>query len=111
MISIVVCSVNEELFKQFSHSVELIIGLPYEIIRIDNIKKTYSICGAYNNKGKAICKYDIIGFIHEDIIFKTNNWGRVLEGILKNKEIGLVGILGTCYLSLFPSGYFDNNDT
>jgi hypothetical protein len=101
MISIVVCSAKETLFAQFSKSVEETIGVPYEIIRIDNSKNEHSICAAYN-KGAGMCKYDIICLPHEDVIFETRNWGSIIVNLFKNPEIGLAGNLGTCYYSMFP---------
>jgi Glycosyltransferase like family len=103
MISIVVCSVNELLFRNFSESVEATIGVAYEIIKIDNTKNEYNLCAAYN-KGTSMCKYDYIIFAHEDLICKTNNWGSIIIEILQNKKIGLAGVLGSCYISLFPIG-------
>jgi glycosyl transferase family 2 len=104
MISIVVCSANEKMFDEFSQRVQLTIGTPFEIIRIDNKDNRYTICEAYN-KGKGLCRYEIVCFCHEDILFETNNWGKVLADVLANAEIGLVGVLGICYYSLFPANW------
>lgn len=106
MISIVVCSVNDEMFQQFSQNVQSTIGVPFEIIRIDNSRNTHSICSAYN-EGKAACRYDVICFIHEDVLFQTGSWGRILLDIFKDPGIGLAGIFGACYLSLFPDAQAD----
>jgi Glycosyltransferase like family len=100
MISIVVCSVKEMIFNKFSESVQATIGVPFEIIRIDNSKNEYSICAAYN-KGKAKCKYDIICFSHEDVLFETSDWGNILANTLKDPTIGMAGIFGACYVSSF----------
>ncbi len=109
MISIVVCSVNEVLFNKFRENVGLTIGVPHELIRVENSGKKYSICGAYN-KGKGECKYDIICFCHEDVLFHTYNWGVILSCIFTDQKIGLVGVLGACYLSLFPIDWVDPNE-
>lgn len=101
MISIIVCSAKESLFKQFQESVEETIGVPYEIIRIDNRKNEYSICAAYN-KGIGMAKYEVICLPHEDVVFETQNWGNVLLDIFSNPEIGLAGNVGICYYSMFP---------
>lgn len=109
MISIVVCSVNDTVFQQFSKSVELTIGLPYEIIKIDNSKGEYSICKAYN-KGVTLCRYDIICFAHEDLIFETADWGKILAKVFQDPSIGLAGLLGSCYFSLFPNNWLNENE-
>ena len=43
MISIVICSRSETALENVSQSVSLTIGVPYEIIAIDNSKGEYSI--------------------------------------------------------------------
>src|SRR5262245_51650499 len=109
MISIVVCSNNLKLYQQFIKSVEQTIGVPHEIIRIDNEDHQYSICAAYN-KGASLAKYEIICFSHEDLIFETNNWGEILITTFKDPGIGLAGLLGTCYFSLFPNNWLNENE-
>lgn len=106
MISIVVCSANPSLFRQFEQNVQETIGVPFEMVPIDNSNKQYNICSAYN-KGKAACKYDIICFVHEDILFETKNWGKVLVKIFEDPDVGLAGIFGACYLGLFPEPVAD----
>ncbi len=101
MISIVGCSVNEKNFQQFSDSVQKTIGVEFEIVRIDNSHDQYGICQAYN-KGAALCRYDHICFVHEDVIFVSENWGQALLAALKDPHTGLVGIIGLCYYGMFP---------
>jgi len=44
--------------------------------------------------------------MHEDIELKTENWGQiVLEIFQKNQDLGLVGVAGSSYKSLAPSGW------
>jgi Glycosyltransferase like family len=109
MISIVVCSVNEEKFNLFSDSVQATIGVDFEIIRIDNSNNKTGICAAYN-KGKAQCRYQIICFSHEDVLFKTQNWGQTLINIFQDKSIGLAGIFGACYISSFAEDPVNRNE-
>ncbi len=109
MISVVVCSVNTTLFNEFSECVSSSIGVPYEIIRIDNSGGKYSICEAYN-KGAALCNHDIICFVHEDVFFETKDWGKIVATVLADRETGLLGVVGTCYLSLFPDTWLDENE-
>jgi hypothetical protein len=106
MISIVVCSIHEDRFSAFSENVKETIGVEYEIIRIDNRIEKLSICAAYN-KGKRNCSYEIICFIHEDVLFYTNHWGSHLTDLFRDQNIGLAGIYGACYLSLFPDFWVD----
>ncbi len=109
MISIVVCSVRQNMFDSFQQNVSTTIGVPFEIIRINNSKGDYGICAAYN-KGKAECKYDIICFSHEDIVFESSGWGDVLVNLFQDKSIGLAGIFGACYVSAFAEDTVDRNE-
>ncbi|MBI3883109.1 MAG: hypothetical protein HY305_02555, partial [Sphingobacteriales bacterium] len=97
------------MFSDFSQSVDKTIGVPYEIIRIDNSQNQYNICEAYN-KGKEMCKYELVCFSHEDIAFETNGWGNTLIHTFQNPAIGLVGVLGICYLSLFPIRWLPDSE-
>lgn len=106
MISLVVCSANEKMFQQLNENIQATIGVAYEIIRINNSKNQYNICQAYNI-GAARANYDILCFVHEDVLFVENSWGKVLTEMFKDPATGLVGIAGTCYYSLFPIGWFN----
>jgi hypothetical protein len=86
------------------------IGVPYQVVAIDNSKGKYSIFQAYN-KGIKQSKYDMLCFMHEDITFETNNWGKkVLEIFSSNPRLGLLGVAGSSYKSVVPSGWvFETN--
>ena len=97
MISIVVCSIDSKLYYSFENNISATVGVDYEIIRIDNNVEKLSICKAYN-KGAKLAKYDVLIFIHEDVIFKTPNWGQLLMYHFYSLEnIGIVGLLGSVF--------------
>lgn len=55
----------------------------------------YSLTEIYNI-GLNESKNNIVIFLHDDIIFETKNWGRVLlKNIDKNPEYGIIGIAGS----------------
>jgi hypothetical protein len=94
-----------------SDSIEKTIGdVEYEIIGIENHAK-YSLCEAYNI-GASKAKFSYLCFMHEDILFWTKNWGNHLINLmLSDKKIGLVGVMGTKFKSTYPkyswgAGYF-----
>ena len=93
MISIIICSRNKTLLNTVSESVKNTIGVPYEIIAIDNSDGKFGICKAYN-LGVAQAKYDIFCFMHEDITFETQNWGQNVVNHLKDESVGLIGVAG-----------------
>jgi len=105
MISVIISSADNTLLDQVAKNIAATIGLPFEIIAIDNGGAQQGICAAYN-QGASRAKYELLCFIHEDIIIKTNNWGAVLKNIFfDNDYIGLVGVVGNGYKPFTPSGW------
>lgn len=92
-------------------NIEKTIGVKNEIITIDNSENKYSIFQAYNigldkSKGNIVC------FLHDDIFFVNQNWGKVLIEIFENKEkIGLIGIAGAKSKTKMPSAWWDCPET
>ena len=104
MISIVICSRDNTLLNAVSQSIKETIGLPYEIIAIDNRESKYGICKAYN-LGASKAKYDIFCFMHEDIAFVTQNWGVNVLSHLKDERVGLIGIAGAEPKLIVPASF------
>ena len=98
MISLIVCSRNQALLQELQASVEKTIGVPHEFVVIDNLDNQYNISQAYN-KGTREAKFGYLIFVHEDVEFLTKNWGNALMDIIKNKNVGAVGIAGSNYLN------------
>ncbi|PJJ64255.1 glycosyltransferase [Chryseobacterium geocarposphaerae] len=104
MISIIVSSYQENDFSRFSKSVHETIGIPdFEIIKVWN-PNLMSITEAYN-LGAEKSKYEILLFIHEDIVFHTENWGEKLIHHLNNPEVGVIGVAGSSYVPVAPSSW------
>ncbi|GAB2473673.1 hypothetical protein GCM10011375_25620 [Hymenobacter qilianensis] len=105
MISIIICSRSAEMLSSAAQSIEATIGLPYQIIDIDNSKGTYSIFQAYN-LGISKSQFNVLCFMHEDVGFITNGWGeKVVNAFQNNPKLGLLGVAGSSYKSLLPSGW------
>jgi hypothetical protein len=68
-------------------------GVDVEIIPIDNSDNKYSIFSAYNT-GYKKANFEYLCFLHEDISFKTHNWGQKLIQHLSKGGTGFVGIAG-----------------
>lgn len=105
MISITICSRNMAQFNRLEQNINETIGIPHEIIRIDNTANRYGICAAYN-LGASRSKYDLLCFSHEDILFHTNKWGLKVAEILSDKTIGIIGNAGTVFKTKSPSGHW-----
>ena len=106
MISIIISTYQPKYCNQLTNNIDKTIGVPYEIILIEN-NNQMGICAAYN-KGIAKAKFDFLCFIHEDVIFLNNNWGLVLGKYFNNiPELGCVGVAGALYKSKAPSAWWD----
>jgi glycosyltransferase involved in cell wall biosynthesis len=83
------------------------VGCDYELVVIDNSENKYSIFEAYNlgierSKGGYLC------FVHDDILFHTENWGQIVENIFESDTtIGLLGIAGAKSKTKMPSAWWD----
>ncbi|HMG10167.1 MAG TPA: glycosyltransferase [Mucilaginibacter sp.] len=105
MISVIICSANKTLLNQVSENIAATIGVPYEIIATDNSSGERGICSVYN-KGILQAKYDMLCFMHEDVLMKTDNWGQKAVSLFNNDpQLGLIGIAGSSYKPLTPSGW------
>lgn len=103
MISVIICSKSRSLLDKVTTSIEETIGVPYEIIVIDNSLGKMGICEAYN-KGAADAKFDYLCFGHEDVIYHTQGWGKNMVAHLEKPEIGVIGVCGCVIKPKSPSG-------
>lgn len=105
MISLVICSRTSQLNELLRQNIEDTIGVEYELVLIDNTKNELSIFEAYN-KGIEISKYPFICFMHDDIEYLTNNWGKLAIKHFENIMVGAIGISGSPYLSILPGPWW-----
>lgn len=106
MISLIVCSINESEFNRFSNSVSDTIGVQYEIIRFENSIEKLSIAKSYN-KASLEAKFEILVFVHEDVVFHTIQWGEIVANYFKTLENpGVLGVAGSSYVPITPSDWW-----
>lgn len=101
MLSIIVCSRNQTLPKEFTENVSTTVGVEYEIVAIDNSQNNYSIFSAYN-LGFSKCKYPYLCFVHEDVQFHTQNWGEKIIAHLQEANTGILGLAGSDLVTRVP---------
>lgn len=102
MISIIISTHNPTFLQSVSQNIKETIGVEYEIIAIENHKQ-YSLCAAYN-LGSDRAKYQYLCFLHEDVVFITQDWGVRLIALMTNdSSIGLIGIAGSKFKSTYPT--------
>lgn len=105
MISIIICSRTPDISQSLKDNIAETIGVEYELIAIDNSKNEYSIFSAYN-EGVRRSKGDILCFMHDDVLYHTNNWGEKVIKHFNEEQIGLIGIVGTHFLPHTASGWY-----
>lgn len=107
MISIIICSRASQLSDLFFNNITTTIGSEHELIIIDNSENKYSIFEAYN-EGIKKSNGDYYCFIHDDIVFHTQDWGKVIGQIFEQDDkIGLIGVAGTKVKTKMPSAWWD----
>jgi Glycosyltransferase like family len=104
MISIIICSVNPSSLNLLKLNIEETIGIAHEIIAIDNRDANDGLCKVYN-RGGAIAIFPVLCFIHEDILFKTKNWGLSLLKHFNDNKVGLIGLAGGDTKGIVPSSW------
>lgn len=93
MISIIICSRNEALDPLLEKNISETIGVPFEIVWIHSNDNKQSIFSGYN-KGALKSKFDHLCFMHDDIVFHSQQWGNIVVELLHDRKIGIVGIAG-----------------
>ena len=104
MISFIICSIDPKRTDMLAESIKPTVGVDYEIIIEDNRGKARGISQAYN-EGAWKSKHDYLCFVHEDVLFHGDNWGKGIELKLSESETGIIGFMGATYKSKAPSGW------
>jgi hypothetical protein len=109
MFSIVICSINAQYLEQITQNISATIGMPFELLILNNSKEKKGICEVYNEMA-SLAKFPYICFFHEDILIETNNWGEILaRSFDQDEQIGLIGVAGGKYKSRMYSGWYSGN--
>jgi hypothetical protein len=104
MISVIICSVDPSRLAKVSDNIGKTIGVPYELIAVDNASGRYGICAAYNLAGSR-ARYPLLCFMHEDIAFETRDWGQLVHRHFQDPEVGLLGVAGGDARALVPCSW------
>jgi hypothetical protein len=106
MLTIIICSINQDYLNRLKRNIDQTIGIPYEILVRDNRKDPLPICRVYNLLAQQASFANLL-FLHEDVSFQTNNWGDMLVHLLnEDRSNGVVGIAGSAYKSANYSGWY-----
>ena len=105
MFSLIICTRDALALAAVSESVASTIGVPYEIIAIDNSSGQHSICEAYN-LGAAQAQHELLCFMHEDIRLHTTGWGNIVAEIMADHSIGVLGVTGGMMQVAAPAAWW-----
>ena len=108
MISIIICSRTATLSKELTLNISKTIGVDHELIVIDNSQNQYCICDAYN-LGVKQSKYDILCFMHDDITYHSQNWGKNVVTHFTDIQVDAIGVAGTPYCAYMPGPWWGND--
>lgn len=104
MLSIIVCSRNKTQSNEFSENIKSTVGVEFEIISIDNSENRHSIFSAYNI-GISKSQYPYLCFVHEDVLFHSNNWGENVISHLQDYKTGIIGVAGSDLVTRVPASW------
>lgn len=104
MFSFVVCSIHPQRAEALRRNLETTVGVPFELIVKDNRGTGKGICQVYN-EAAAEARFDLVGFLHEDIAFRTPDWGDTIAAQLRQPGCGVIGFAGSSVKSRALSGW------
>ncbi len=107
MISIIICHRNKAYLDAVSASIAETIGVPYELVVVDNTQNEYSIFSAYN-EGVLRSQFEICCFSHEDITFHTKDWGHKVLAHFADSKTGMIGLTGGLMIPAVPAAWWYN---
>lgn len=94
MFTIICCSVNPQAAAKLRANIEATCGMPFEFIAYDNRGRGDGLCKVYNSCA-ARARYDMLCFVHEDVEFLTEGWGRIIAAKLAEPDCGVIGFAGS----------------
>lgn len=100
-VTIIICSRDSENLNRSTSIIRKTIGIDFEILSSLHSSKL-GLSQTYNQLAIE-AKYDNLIFMHDDLVFHTMNWGDLVLKLLMDTNIGLVGLMGTCYKSSYAS--------
>ena len=104
MLSIIICSVSPEKLERTKASIEATVGVEHEFVVIDNNARKWPITKAYN-EGAKIARFPYLLFVHEDVRFHSQGWGKFITDKLREPDCGVIGYAGTKVMSGSYSGW------
>ena len=108
MISVIVCSVSQERLQRLCKNVDETIGVESEMVAVDNRQLGWPIARVYNEGARRASGRCLL-FVHEDVVFHQQDWGRALIGRLASPDCGVIGFAGSKVKLDVYSGWWQNH--
>lgn len=106
MISLIICSRTPDISVELKKNIAATIGCEHELCVIDNSNNKYNIFQAYN-EGVRRSKGDILCFMHDDILYHSDNWGGVVYDCFRRfSSLGCLGVAGSFLMLDTPSSFW-----
>lgn len=99
-LCVIICSINPSLAHEAASNFEQTSGIALEIQIIDNRRQGLPIASVYN-QGASRTGARYLLFIHEDVRFLSDGWGKILIDKLSDPQTGIIGFAGSAFW--FPS--------
>ncbi len=104
MLSLIICSRHTDISIELKENIQSTIGIEYELVIVDNSRNEHSIFSAYN-EGVRRSRYPYLCFMHEDILYHTKNWGKLVIEHFQNPKAGIIGVAGGHFLPNVPASW------
>lgn len=104
MISVITCSKKLDQALALKDNIATTIGLPHEVIIIDNTSGHHSLFSAYN-EGVAKSRFSNLCFVHDDVQFEEEGWGLAVCRHLEQPNAGIIGLCGSPYQTHLPASW------
>ena len=106
-ITIIICSINPKRCEETVKNITETIGVEHQIIVFDNRENNWGICKVYNHCAEN-ANSPYLCFMHEDVLFGTNNWGSILINFAETTpQCGIIGFDGSTQIlkNMYSWGY------
>lgn len=105
-LAIIICSIKPERCEETLKNIAETIGIGYQTIVFDNREHQWGICKVYNHCAKNTT-LPYLCFMHEDVLFGTNNWGKLMVDFMKiTSKCGVIGFAGGLQAQRNLSGWW-----
>lgn len=105
MLSIIICNRKTEIEPAQFENIRNTVGVEFEIVSVDNSLGQYSIFQAYN-EGVERAKGEVLCFMHDDVCFRSHEWGAIVERLFSEDEkLGALGVDGGHFMPDCPCSW------